>query len=101
MKLGRKVVNKLMRLAPAYKKVLKARFATSHIVDIGEPPLPPPFHPPPQASRADVFKGKGRRLADDDPVVNKGVIRIHDKKPTVRSKPGGLAGERGAKQTPS
>ena len=74
-----------------FKKMQKARNASPHIVDIGEPPLPPHFHLPPPASRAAVFKGKGRRLADDDGVRER-AIRIHDMKPTVKAKPAELNG---------
>ena len=67
--------------------MFKARHATPQIIDIGQPPLPPPFKPPPR----DVFKGKGRRLTDGD-VASKGTIKLYDKKPTVKSKPGGVSG---------
>ena len=69
------------------KAMSKLRHATPYIVDMGEPPLPPPAVGP---SR-NAFKGKGRRLADDDPAP-KGIIKLYDKKPTVKSKPGGASG---------
>ena len=88
-KLGRQIIKMLARKAPSKttKIMQKAIHAPPRIVDIGEPSLPPPFAPP---SR-DVFKGKGRRLADDD-VASKGIIKLYDKKPTTKKKPGGVSG---------
>ena len=66
----------------------KLRHATPYIVDMGEPPLPPPAVGPPR----NAFKGKGRRLADDDPPNKNVITTIFNKKPTVKSKPGGASG---------
>ena len=60
------------------------------IIDTGPaPPLPPPFEPPP---RPDVFKGKGRRLIDGNVAPNNSVIKLYDKRPTTKRKPGGMSG---------
>ena len=87
-KLGRQLVKVLAR---------KAFRATPHIVDIGEePPLPPPFDPPPRAagpprSRAVMLKGKGRRLVDnDEPIANPTIpVKVSSK---TKRKPGGVSG---------
>ena len=91
-KLGRQLVKVLARGAPSltYKAMQKARHNPT-IIDIGQLPLPPPFSKP---SPRDVFSGKGRRLADDDPAP-KGVIKTggqFSKKPIVKKKPGGVSG---------
>ena len=55
------------------------------------PPLPPPFDPPPR-SRAVVFKGKGRRLVDNDEPVAYPTIPIKVQNPKTKRKPGGVSG---------
>ena len=57
-------ISALARKIASMVKDKRRKAMVPRIVDTGPPPpLPPPNHSPPQAS---VFKGKGRRLADDD-----------------------------------
>ena len=66
------------------KAMSKLRHATPYIVDMGEPPLPPPAVGPPR----NAFKGKGHHLADGDAPKT---IKVKTRE-IVKSKPGGASG---------
>ena len=77
------------KIASMVKDKRRKSAMVPQIIDTGPPPpLPPPFEPPPR-SRAVVFKGKGRRLVDDDPVLYP-TIPVKTQNP--KRKPGGMSG---------
>ena len=77
------------KIASMVKDKRRKSAMVPQIIDAGPPaPLPPPFEPPPR-SRVVAFKGKGRRLVDDDPVL---YPKIPIKTQNIKRKPGGMSG---------